>query len=62
LIAGGALRAVLELAGVHDVLSKSQGSRSPLNVAQAALKGLGGLRSFSQIAQARGLSIKEMLN
>ena len=62
LIAGGALRAVLELAGVHDVLSKIQGSRSPLNVAQATLKGLGELRSFAQIAEARGLTVKEMLS
>ena len=62
LIAGGALRAVLELAGVKDVLSKSQGSRSPLNVAQATLKGLSELRTFAQIAEGRGLSVKEMLS
>lgn len=62
LIAGGALRAVLELAGVKDVLSKSQGSRSPLNVAQAAIRGLSEMRTFAQIAEARGLSVKEMLS
>ena len=61
-IAGGALRAVLELAGVKDVLSKTYGSRSPLNVAQAAIKALSSIRSFNTIAEARGLSVKEMLS
>lgn len=61
-IAGGALRAVLELAGVKDVLSKTHGSRSPLNVAQAAIKALSEMRTFATVAEARGLSVKEMLS
>lgn len=60
-IAGGAARAVFELAGIEDILSKSLGSRSPLNVAQAAINGLEGMRSFAQIASARGMSVREML-
>lgn len=61
-IAGGAARAVFELAGVGNILCKSLGSNSPLNVARAALNGLEDLRSFEQIARNRGLGIKEMLN
>jgi small subunit ribosomal protein S5 len=60
-IAGGAARALLELAGVHDILSKSLGSNSPLNVARATLKGLSELRSFETIARSRGKSVKEIL-
>jgi small subunit ribosomal protein S5 len=60
-IAGGAARAVFELAGIGDILSKSLGSNSPLNVARAAIKGLEELRTFEQIARNRGLSVKEML-
>lgn len=61
-IAGGAARAVLELAGVHNVLSKSLGSNSPLNVAQATIKGLSQLRTFRQIAETRGLTVTEMIS
>lgn len=60
-IAGGAARALLELAGVENILSKSLGSNSPLNVARATLKGLSELRTFEQIAQARGKTVKEIL-
>ncbi len=60
-IAGGAARAVLELAGVENILSKSLGSNSPLNVARATIKGLSQLRTFKQIADARGLNVKEMI-
>ncbi len=60
-IAGGAARAVIELAGVENILSKSLGSNSPLNVARATLRGLEELRTFQQIAQSRGKSVKEIL-
>jgi small subunit ribosomal protein S5 len=61
-IAGGAARAVLELAGVHNVLSKSIGSSSPLNVARATLQGLKKLRTFQEIADARGISVAQLLH
>ncbi len=60
-IAGGAARAILELAGVGDVLSKSLGSRAPLNVARATVDGLERLRTFEEAAKLRGISIKQML-
>lgn len=60
-IAGGAARALLELAGIENILSKSLGSNSPLNVARATLKGLAELRTFEQIAQSRGKTVKEIL-
>lgn len=60
-IAGGTARIVLELAGVGDVLAKSQGSKSPLNVARATIEGLQSLRSFQEVARERGISVKEML-
>lgn len=60
-IAGGAARAVLELAGVGDVLSKSLGSRAPLNVARATINGLKELRPFEEAARLRGISLKQML-
>lgn len=60
-IAGGAARAILELAGVGDVLSKSLGSRAPLNVARATINGLSNLRTFEQVARLRGMSLKQML-
>jgi small subunit ribosomal protein S5 len=59
-IAGGAARSVLELAGIQNVLSKTRG-KSPLNVANASLEALRELRSFKDIADARGLSVKQML-
>jgi len=60
-IAGGAARALLELAGIGNILSKSLGSNSPLNVARATLKGLSELRTFSDIAASRGKTVKEIL-
>lgn len=60
-IAGGAARALLELAGIENILSKSLGSNSPLNVARATLKGLSELRTFDQMARARGKSVREIL-
>lgn len=61
-IAGGAARAVLELAGVGDIMSKSLGSRSPLNVARATVNGLKELRTFERAASLRGITLKQMLN
>lgn len=61
-IAGGAVRAVLELAGIENILSKSLGSKSPLNAANATLNALKSLRSFKEVAKTRNLSLKEMLN
>ena len=60
--AGGAARTVLELGGVGDILSKSLGSRSPLNVARATLNGLTQLRKFEDIAKLRGMTLKEMIS
>ncbi len=59
--AGGAARTVLELGGVGDILSKSLGSRSPLNVARATLDGLCRLRKFNDVAKLRDISLKEMI-
>ena len=61
IIAGGAARTVLELGGVGDVLSKSLGARSPLNVAGATLNGIQQLRKFGDVARSRGMTVKEML-
>jgi small subunit ribosomal protein S5 len=61
-IAGGAARAILELSGVGDVLSKSLGSRAPLNVARATIDGLRSLRTFEEAARLRGISMKQMLS
>ncbi len=61
-IAGGAVRAVLELAGIENILSKSLGSKSPLNAANATLKALQSLKPFDVVAKRRGLSLKNMLN
>lgn len=61
IIAGGTARIVLELAGVGDILAKSQGSKSPLNVARATVNALQQLRNFKEVASLRGLSVKKML-
>ena len=60
-IAGGAVRAVLELSGIENILSKSLGSKSPLNAANATLDALKSLRTFSDVACARGIDMKKML-
>lgn len=59
-IAGGAVRAVLESVGVHDVLSKSQGSSNPHNVVKATFDALLQLRSARMIAQERGVSLEKL--
>jgi len=61
-IAGGAVRAVLESVGVHDVLSKSQGSSNPHNVVKASFDALLQLRSAAAIAKQRGISLEKVFN
>ncbi len=60
-IAGGGVRAVLELAGIHDILSKSHGSQNPINLVKATIAGLEGLRRPEEVAELRGLSIDQVL-
>ena len=60
-IAGGGVRAVLELAGIHDILSKSLGSQNPINLVRATVEGLHGLRTPREVASLRGLSIAQVL-
>ena len=61
-IAGGAVRAVLESVGVHDVLSKSQGSSNPHNVVKATFDALLNLRDANTIAKQRGISLEKVFN
>ena len=60
-IAGGGVRAVLELAGIHDILSKSLGTQNPINLVKATVAGLRGLRTPEEVAELRGLSIAKVL-
>jgi small subunit ribosomal protein S5 len=60
-IAGGGVRAVLELAGIRDVLTKSIGTQNPINLVKATMEGLIGLRRPEQVAKLRGLSVNEVL-
>src|SRR5438128_7328163 len=60
-IAGGGVRAVLELAGIHDILSKSLGTQNPINLVKATVAGLRGLRTPREVGELRGLSINRVL-
>jgi small subunit ribosomal protein S5 len=60
-IAGGGVRAVLELAGIHDILSKSLGSQNPINLVKATVTALQTLRTPDEVAELRGLSINQVL-
>src|ERR1700676_5029913 len=60
-IAGGGVRAVLELAGIHDILSKSLGTQNPINLVKATVDGLRGLRTPEEVGKLRGLSINQVL-
>ncbi len=59
-IAGGAMRAVLEIAGVHNVLAKSQGSSNPHNVVKATIDALSKLRNPLEVARQRGISLEKL--
>ena len=61
-IAGGAVRAVLEAVGVHNVLSKSQGSSNPHNVVKATFDALLQLRDANTVAKQRGISLDKVFN
>jgi small subunit ribosomal protein S5 len=60
-IAGGAMRAVLEVVGVKNVLAKAVGSRNPINLVRATIKGLQAVASPKKIAAKRGKSLEEVL-
>jgi len=60
IIAGGAMRAVLEVAGVHNVLSKAYGSTNPINIVRATIDGLSGMKSPEMVAAKRGLTVEQI--
>ena len=60
IIAGGSVRAVLELAGVRDIVSKSLGARTKLNMARAALNALQSIKTPEEVARLRGKSVEEI--
>ena len=61
-IAGGPVRAVVELAGYEDILSKSLGSNTPINIVRAVFNAIDELRTAEQVAETRGLTVEEILN
>ncbi|ADL11730.1 SSU ribosomal protein S5P [Acetohalobium arabaticum DSM 5501] len=62
IIAGGPIRAVVELAGIKDILTKSLGSDNPLNMVNAAIQGLKEIKDVEKVAELRGKSVEELLN
>ena len=60
-IAGGPVRAVVELAGINDILSKSLGSATPINVVRATIEGLKSLETVEQVAARRGITVEQIL-
>jgi len=61
-IAGGAMRAVLESVGVHNVLAKSQGSSNPHNVVKATIDALSKMRDAVSVARQRGITLDKVFN
>lgn len=59
-IAGGAMRAVLELAGIHDIVTKSLGTNNPINVVLATFAALSSLKTAEKVAQLRGKTVQEL--
>ena len=60
-IAGGAVRVIVELAGIKDIVSKSQGSSTPVNIVRATFEALKELRTAEQVAALRGKTVEEIL-
>ncbi|MFA7417890.1 MAG: 30S ribosomal protein S5, partial [Acholeplasma sp.] len=61
IIAGGAARVIFDLAGIHDVLSKSLGSKTAINVVRATFQGLESLRTPESVAKLRGVSVENLV-
>ncbi len=62
MIAGGSVRAVVESAGIRDILSKSLGSTNPVNVTRAALEALRSLRSAEELSAQRGVPLRSVIS
>mgnify|MGYP000783419600 FL=1 len=60
IIAGGPVRAVVELAGYSDILSKSLGSRTPINMVRATIEGLASLKTAEQVAELRDITVEKI--
>lgn len=60
-IAGGAVRTICDLAGIGNILSKSLGSKTPVNIVRATFQGLESLRTLEQVAKTRGLKVEELV-